>query len=740
MSLRLLTRIILISTACAVFTAPVTGQQQPGRSDDVVRVSTDLVQTDFMVFDKQGNFVDGLKREQFVLKVDNKAREISFFDRVAAGTRNEEAQLAAARGTAKEGIPPQPLDRGRIVVFFIDDLHLSPTSVKLTRDMLKQFVTRDMQQNDQAAIFSASGQLGFLQQVSDNRDVMLTAIDRLRAQQTMVQTAEYPPMTEYHALTIEQHDNDVLNFFVDALVKENPMLPRQTAANMVMARAAQIIEDSSSITTRSLSSFRSLIDATASLPGRKLIFFISDGFLIERNRSDNHDRLMRITAAAARSGAVIYSIDARGLSAGLPDASKVVAADPSGRLSRGAGGELSASRDGMHALAADTGGRALFNTNNLSASVATGLKETSAYYLLAWRPENDEQRNPKFRRLEVSVLGRPELVVRFRRGFGEAPEPAAKRRKEEATAPARKTAAEEMGTALRAPYPLTSLPVAAALTYLDSAQYGGTLTTSVKVATSALTVEGTAENRSAVMDVAGIVLNDQGKSVSSFNKRITIKAPANPNSRLPNQVFYNHFSILKPGIYQVRVAAIDVRRGTRGSAHQWIGIPNLQSNELTLSSLVVGERKSETEIAATDTNSNEAQKPAELRTVNMNVDRIFARSSYLRFLTFVYNAQTTKAVAQPQNQNTSATVPPATNTATTVDLAVQVQVFRDNEPVITSPLRKISVQPTTDVQRIPYAADVMLNDLQPGAYVLQVAIIDRLAKTKAIQKLNFQVE
>ena len=46
-------------------------------------------------------------------------------------------------------------------------------------------------------------------------------------------------MTEYQALAIERRDSDVFDFFVDAIVKENPGLPRQSAAEMVNARASR---------------------------------------------------------------------------------------------------------------------------------------------------------------------------------------------------------------------------------------------------------------------------------------------------------------------------------------------------------------------------------------------------------------------------------------------------------------------------------------------------------------------
>ena len=91
----------VISLLILVF--PVSGQQQSrqrpsNQTDDVLRINTELVQTDVMVFDRQGRFVDGLRPEQFELTLDGKPQMISFFERVAAGSRTEAAQLAAARG------------------------------------------------------------------------------------------------------------------------------------------------------------------------------------------------------------------------------------------------------------------------------------------------------------------------------------------------------------------------------------------------------------------------------------------------------------------------------------------------------------------------------------------------------------------------------------------------------------------------------------------------------------------
>src|SRR6185295_7050126 len=112
----------------------------------------------------------------------------------------------------------------------------------------------------------------------------------------------------------------------------------------------------------------------------KVLFFLSNGFLIQNRRSDAMNRLQRITSAAARSGVVIYSIDTRGLAVSNSDISRESNFDPDGRLSSSQYGELSATQDGLNALARDTGGKAIFNTNDFKPGIKGAIKETASYY------------------------------------------------------------------------------------------------------------------------------------------------------------------------------------------------------------------------------------------------------------------------------------------------------------------------------------------------------------------------
>jgi len=412
---------------CLVTSWSAAQAQQPQPTptpDDVVRVYTELVQTDVMVFDKQGKFIKDLTKDNFELRIDGKPRPIQGFELITAGS-DEESQLSAARGANTVNLKrPVPLDRGRIVFFYVDDFHMSASDYPMARKAINSFIEKEMGQNDQVAIASATGQIGFLQQLTNDRTVLRAALARLNPRTYSVRDGDRPPMTEYQALLIERQDRDVLEFFITETIRNNPGMTRDTAAAIVRGRARAIEAQGAVFNSHTLTGLERLVRTANKLPGRKIVFFLSGGFLIENREGDAISKLRDVTNASAKSGVVIYSIDARGLVTGLPDASTDVAFDPSGRLATSSHGELSATQDGMHALAVDTGGKAIFNTNDLSKGFAPAMQETSAYYLLAWKPDAEAQKQKRFRSLEVRLVNRSDLNVRVRKGFYDVdPEP-----------------------------------------------------------------------------------------------------------------------------------------------------------------------------------------------------------------------------------------------------------------------------------------------------------------------------
>ncbi|HEY0319388.1 MAG TPA: VWA domain-containing protein [Pyrinomonadaceae bacterium] len=690
--------------------------EQQEKTDDVVRITTELVQTDVSVFDKQGRFVDGLKKEDFELRVDGKPVAVNFFERVAAGTVNEEAQLAAARGGAqaklKDAVEAKPLDRGRVVSFYIDDLHMAFDNLKRVKDTVTKYIEKEMGQNDLVAITSASGQVGFLQQFTDNKDVLRAALARITYRSFEVRDFQRPPMSAYQALLLERGDRDVSSYFVEETIRQNPGITTEMAQSIVSDRARNALNQMARTSGITLSTLESLVRSSAQLPGRKLIFFISDGFFLDSSRSDTLDRMRTIIDASARSGVVVYSMDSKGLVTSMPDASSDVPFDPSGRLSRATGGENSATQDVMNAIAVDTGGRMVRNTNVLDPGLTKALKETSLYYLLAWRPDAaDAGRSKKFRRIEVGVKNRPELSVRVQRGYFDA-KPEQKQKEKEKNAKDT-TPADPLRKAIGAQFPQRGLPTQLALSYMDIPTSGSLLVATIKIEGSTLKLEQAGGKAAGIIDLAGVVIDAQGKQLDGFKERLTVIPNAVTTSQKVPDIRYNYRASLKPGLYQVRVAARDDASGQVGSATQWILIPDLSKQKLSMSSLIVGERK--------PGEAQEKKTETVVEGVPLSVDHRFERSSHLRFLVYIYNAaRGASATAQP-------------------DVALQIQIFRDDQPVVTTPLRKLENE-AQDFARLAYAAEIPLQTMSAGQYILQVTAIDRIAKTSASQRVRFEVQ
>lgn len=481
---------------CA-FSPAAFGQE----AEEVVRVNAELVQTGVSVFDKQGRFVDGLKKEVFELKVDGRPVPITFFENIVAGSlRDRLARAAAAGGPVTKVAETAPSFRQRTVVFFLDDRHLSLDSVGRTRRMLLDFIDKEMGEGDLVAVASASGRIGFLQQFTDNREVLRAAVARVGHVPYVVSDYGQNPggaMTEYMALTIESRDDpNVYEFYVGECMKwalkgftkqERGAIRRQCEVE-VQNRARQILSQAGTVTANTYYSLETLLRYAEKMPGSKLAFFISDGFLSDTGpRSPiGRDRLGRITDEARRAGVVIYTIDARGLISGAPDAMGSNATDPDGRLQTANMREIVASQDALNALAADTGGRALRNQNTFGRFVGEALEETSRYYLIAWRPEANEGQNEKLRRIEVSVLGRPDLTVRAARGLISGTAATATYGEEKGSAKSEKKPADVLRQALTEFYPRQALPLQLSLIYFDIPSSGTVLTTSVQAFTEGL--------------------------------------------------------------------------------------------------------------------------------------------------------------------------------------------------------------------------------------------------------------
>jgi hypothetical protein len=469
----------------------------------------------------------------------------------------------------------------------------------------------------------------------------------------------------------------------------------------------QISAQSKIVTNELLEVLESLMRSSASLPGRKLLFFMSDGFITDVRGSNAMALLKRVTGMAARTGIVVYAMDARGtfndpmVDAGRNDFPDGMA---SGTQAKTPSFENAVMQEPLHILADDTGGRAIINSNSFADAFQQAIDETSTYYLLAWRPDDDEQRSGKAR-IRVTVKDRPDLRIRLRRNYYAPPPAAAKVNHETEDSqdahPAGKTPEAELLSTLGALYPQRTLATALSVGFLNTRDQGQVLKASMKLERSSLDLASAAGSKSEV-DVVGAAVDDRGVIVT-FKQVLTVAS----DLAAQNQPVVWHQQLrVPPGLYQVRVAVRERSSGRTGSAHQWIEVPEIAGGQLQMSSLFLGERTTAGEKAGG------APQP-----LMIDVDRRFARNAVLRFQTYIYNA------ARGGN--------PA-------EVEIQARVLRDGRPVITMP--PVPVAAASDAARLPYWAELPLGQLSPGRYVLQVTAIDRTAKVSTSQSAAFIIE
>lgn len=557
----------LLSLLGALVASSICGwAQQPAKpappADDVVRVHTELVQTDVTVVDKRGRVVNGLKPDQFELRVDSKLQPLSFVEQVISGSNAEADQIKAAR----QGKPTalfakethDPAINGRVIFFFVDDLHLSGESSSRARSLLLNFIDNQFRTNDRVAVLSTSGTIGFLQQLTDNKAVLREAISRLGPKYNPETTGSKVTISEVDANMVANHsDRGLFNYLVLATIREYQMQNPLNAVTMVKNRVDQINRQGKTAELATLSGLENLIRSTGPLPGRKIVFLISDGFVADIKRSFGAEVIERIARQGANTGTVIYALDTRaGFFGPGFDVSRNDYPDYSGGTAWRSIAESQGPQEPLKMLADETGGRAYLNANALNEGIAEALAENATYYLLGWRP-NDEAQRHGHARFQVTIKDRPDLRVRTRRHYFDLTP------KQIAKASAPMTPEDELKVALGSLYPRRDLP-----TFVSATLDGALLNVTMRLNSAMLEFENNGGKESAAVDVLGAAIDDRGVC-STFKQKLDIPREAVASDR---QVKWSQLLQLPPGLYQVRVAVRDSRSGRTGSAMMWVEI------------------------------------------------------------------------------------------------------------------------------------------------------------------------
>ena len=708
---------------------PTDRQQDPGPA---VRIETELVQIDVVVEDEKGQLVRNLKREDFQLTEDGKVQSLSYFSvgtasRPARWLKGDRTAVPASGGTATESV----IDTGRYLVLAIDDLHLSPGSLLTAKQALQRFIDQQISTSDQTSLITTSGTLGLYQQFTNERDLLRRAVSRLSVRERVVtSSSDIPRITPYQAEMIDSNDPDSLELAVQETMAAL-RVDRRMATGMAQGRARQIVAENNSVTMATLSTLENVIRGLRNLPGRKVMVLVSDGFLLGGLREGRHYDVRRITDVATRAGVVIYSLDARGLVAlpGEMDASQPGAGGliMPGVRSRLANGGIEAQRDGIYALAADTGGKAIFNNNDINLGLQKVLDDTEVYYLLAFEPTTS-YRDGRYRKLEVKLPGYPKYKVRTRKGyFSPDDKQLAKIEREQAkllemarNSPkeAVKLRDQQLRTGLSALTPVRDIAIGMTAGYLDTRDEGTSIDLSAHIDISGIEFRNEGDRHRAQLELVSIIFDENGRTVDNRSEKmeLNLRNESLAEARR-NGLGYRRLLKLKPGFYQARLLLRQEGTLRLGTANTWIEIPDLARQQFALSSIFLTPSDPRTEKGGLVNEDGQGSSNRAL------VYRRFPHQGNLDFLVFAYNAKIGENGLP--------------------DAAIQTQLYAGSRLIYASPLGAFFTpdkRQEIDPARLPYRARLDLSAFEPGSYELRVVVIDRVARSTIKRSINFEVE
>ncbi len=247
---------------------------------------------------------------------------------------------------------------------------------------------------------------------------------------------------------------------------------------------------------------------------------------------------------------------------------------------------LIARHQSLQTVADWTGGRAILNTNAPEKSVRPILEESSAYYLLAFQA-SDVKSDGKFHPITVKV-NRPDVQVRTRKGYYADAITRADRVAD--TSVSLEAIARELLPERGLPMSVTAAPFRG-----PDGKAVVVITTGVRGRTTVSAGASTDTPGASPLEPVEILTSvfvDGQKTVEWQRQQFSAALPY----EVPNELRYESFSTLAlaPGTYEVRVATRQERAAVAGSVHTYVDVPDFDGGALTLSGLVLLDRRAPT--------------------------------------------------------------------------------------------------------------------------------------------------
>ena len=669
---------------CAALAAPAQDETP------TFRASANLVIVTVFVRDSQGRPVGGLTKDDFVVTENGKPQTVRVFEfqqieQAAPGEARLEAEAEPTRAAAQEPqtgavLPVRYRDR-RLIVLYFDWTSLDEEQQVRAKEAAEEWIRTKMTPADLVRIVAFGSRLRVVQDFTGDRDALIEAVRKFQTGEMSELAAEGATETdtgEDAAFAADETEFNVFN------------------------------------TDRKLAALEDLARSLAALPEKKAVVYFSGG--VSRTGMDNEAQLRAAVNAAVRANVSFYPVDVRGLQAEPPGGGAAVATvSGTGLFSGQAQGRQRQrsydTQDTLEMLAADTGGKALFDSNDLVLGIQRAQQDIQSYYILGYY-STDERRDGQYRRVEVklapAVQARLRARLDYRRGYFAEKDFAA------FTSYDKEKQLEE---ALLAGDPVTQLRLALEVNWFRLGRSQYFVPVAVKIPGSAIPLKREGGAETTTFDFVGQVKDARGAVAATLRDAIKIQLREEKAGQLASRsLIYDTGFTLPPGAYSMRMVVRENLTGKLGSFDARFTIPDLGAvkDEVRLSSLVLGAQRLPVSDAVGAANKKLVKRQDTHPLVRgkekllPSVTRVFREGQTVFVYAEAYDPELDAAQQKPA-------------------LAAALTVYRDGKLVFQSRPAVVTAMKDAKSRAAAVALEVPLK-LPAGEYMAQLNVIDRMGQ------------
>jgi len=516
------------------------------------RSQTVLVQVPTVVTDKAGNHIHDLKKEDFKIEENGKDQKIVVFDEIIT-TKSALAQVSNPPGTfsnlAQVDEPPRNvavIALDTINTPFLDQTYGRKELVKYLADNLDSVPVLAMVVIGSKGVKTISG-------FTTDPESLMNALKKVRGELPTMQGIG----TDAQALAATGGG-------------QTGMVALSTPGSDPVAQIEQFVTNGDALIAgyeqtraieNTMQAFLTIAWSLSGIPGRKSLIWATGSFPFYLDSPSTvpggylsvlYERTMEALNDAQVS---VYPVDVRGLVNNSLISDPTVGSKMSGPdfAAKAANRSWlqSSSIGTLQEFAAMTGGRAFYNSNDLTAGFKRAVEDSTSYYLLGYYMDTKNTR-PGWRKLQVKVA-RKEIEVRARNGFLVT----------NATMNPQLTQQADLVFALNSPFDSTGIPLSVQLLGTQGVGDRKKVGFSLRMPATSVTIEG--EHNAYDVDFM-VQATKNGSTPTNVGNTAKGALTAEALAKIKKDgIFYSNSLDLAPGNYQVKFVVRDNLSGRVGS-------------------------------------------------------------------------------------------------------------------------------------------------------------------------------